>query len=67
MELNFEFDIKGIDAAYKLLILVFLVYGIDVKLEEILIEGIEKIELDDMEFVKEFGYSIKFLGIVKKY
>lgn len=67
MELNFEFDIKGIDVAYKLLILVFLVYGIDVKLEEILIEGIEKIELDDMEFVKEFGYSIKFLGIVKKY
>lgn len=66
-ELNPEFDIKGIDAAHKLLILASLAYGIDAKLEEILIEGIEKIEPDDMEFAKEFGYSIKLLGIAKKH
>ncbi|WP_104713730.1 homoserine dehydrogenase [Helicobacter cetorum] len=66
-EMNPEFDIKGIDAAHKLLILASLAYGIDARPEEILIEGIEKIEQDDIDFAKEFGYNIKLLGIAKKH
>ncbi|AFI04563.1 homoserine dehydrogenase [Helicobacter cetorum] len=66
-EMNPEFDIKGIDAAHKLLILASLAYGIDARLEEILIEGIEKIEQDDIDFAKEFGYNIKLLGVAKKH
>ena len=60
------FDVGGYDAAHKLLILGSIAYGIDVKPEEILIEEIENITKADIEFAKEFEYSIKLLGIAKK-
>jgi len=60
------FDIGGFDAGHKLLILASIAYGIDAKPEEILIEGIEDINQDDIAFAKEFGYSIKLLAIAKK-
>ncbi|BAK72038.1 MAG: homoserine dehydrogenase [Arcobacter sp.] len=60
------FDVGGFDAAHKLLILGSIAYGIDVKPEDILIEGIENISNADIEFAKEFEYSIKLLGIAKK-
>lgn len=59
-------DINGVDAGHKLLILASLAYGIDAKPSDIIIEGIESINNDDIEFAKEFGYSIKLLGIAKK-
>ncbi len=60
------FDIGGFDAAHKLLILASIAYGIDCKPEDILIEGIENINLDDIEFAKEYGYKLKLLAIAKK-
>ena len=60
------FDVGGFDAAHKLLILGSIAYGIDVKPEDILIEGIENISSADIAFAKEFEYSIKLLGIAKK-
>ncbi|BDY12760.1 homoserine dehydrogenase [Hydrogenimonas cancrithermarum] len=60
------FDIGGFDAAHKLLILASIAYGIDAKPEEIMIEGIEQITQADIGFAKEFGYTIKLLGIAKK-
>jgi homoserine dehydrogenase len=59
------FDVGGYDAAHKLLILASIAYGIDAKPEDILIEGIENIAPEDIEFAKEFGYSLKLLGIAK--
>lgn len=60
------FDVGGFDAAHKLLILASIAYGIDAKPEEILIEGIEGITQTDISFAKEFGYTIKLLGIAKR-
>lgn len=60
------FDIGGFDAAHKLLILASIAYGIDAKPEEILIEGIEGVTQADITFAKEFGYTIKLLGIAKR-
>lgn len=60
------FDIGGFDAAHKLLILASIAYGIDAKPEEILIEGIEGVTQSDIAFAKEFGYTIKLLGIAKR-
>ncbi len=60
------FDIGGFDASHKLLILASIAYGIDAKPEDILIEGIEEINEDDIFFANEFGYSIKLLAIAKK-
>lgn len=60
------FDVGGFDAAHKLLILASIAYGIDAKPEDILIEGIDNVTTDDIDFAKEFGYAIKLLGIAKK-
>ncbi len=61
-----SFDIGGFDAAHKLLILASIAYGIDAKPEDILIEGIENINSEDIFFANEFGYNIKLLTIAKK-
>jgi homoserine dehydrogenase len=61
-----SFDVGGFDAAHKLLILASIAYGIDAKPEDILIEGIENISKEDIEFAKEFNYSLKLLGIAKR-
>jgi homoserine dehydrogenase len=60
------FDIEGIDAAHKLLILSSIAYGINAKPEDLLIEGIKEIKVVDFDFANEFGYSIKLLAIAKK-
>ena len=60
------FDVGGFDAAHKLLILASIAYGIDAKPEDILIEGIQDITSEDIEFAKEFNYSLKLLGIAKR-
>ncbi len=60
------FDVGGYDAAHKLLILASIAYGIDAKPEDILIEGIESVSAEDIDFAKEFGYAIKLLAIAKK-
>lgn len=59
-------DIQGGDAGHKLLILAKLAYGIQANEEEILIEGIEDIELEDIAMAKKLGYKIKLLGIARK-
>jgi homoserine dehydrogenase len=60
------FDIGGFDAAHKLLILASIAYGIHANPEDILIEGIQNINSEDIFFAKEFGYTIKHLTIAKK-
>lgn len=59
-------DINGGDAGHKLLILAKMAYGINVKFEEILVEGIIGVKLEDLQCADELGYRIKLLGIAKK-
>lgn len=65
-ELDSSLDINGQDAGHKLVILARLAYGIQARPEDILIEGIEGIELDDLDFADQLGYTIKLLGIARK-
>ncbi|WP_267524240.1 homoserine dehydrogenase [Campylobacter sp. MG1] len=59
-------DINGMDAAHKLTILASLAYGVNIKPEDILVQGIDKISNDDFYFAKEFDYCIKLLAIAKQ-
>ena len=59
-------DINGSDAAHKILILASIAYNLHIKPEDILIEGIEKIDQNDIQFAKDFDYKIKLLTIAKK-
>ncbi|MDL0089613.1 homoserine dehydrogenase [Campylobacter gastrosuis] len=60
------FDIGGFDAAHKLLILASIAYGVNLKPEQILIEGIDRINKADIFFANDFDYTIKLLGIAKR-
>jgi homoserine dehydrogenase len=59
------FDVAGIDAAHKLAILVSLAYGTPVNFKDIYTEGITSITPTDIAYAKQFGYTIKSLGIAK--
>lgn len=60
------FDVGGIDAAHKLTILSSICFGIPLDFNSIYVEGIENIELDDLNYAKELGYAIKHLAIGRK-
>ena len=60
-----EFDVGGIDSAHKLAILVNLAFGIPVALDQIHTEGIAEISPVDIEFGRQFGYTLKLLAIAK--
>ena len=64
-EADHSLDVDGIDAAHKLAILVNLAYGTPVSMTDIYTEGISRLTTIDMEFAKEFGLTIKLLGIAK--
>ncbi len=59
------FDVAGIDSAHKLAILVNLAYGTPVNFKDIYTEGITSITPIDIAYAKQFGFTIKLLGIAK--
>jgi homoserine dehydrogenase len=64
-EVDPTFDVGGIDAAHKLAILVNLAFGVAVKLSDIYTEGITEISPIDIDFGREFGYTLKLLASAK--
>ena len=57
-----SFDIDGIDAAHKTIILSALAYGKMPNLEDLSIQGIREISLNDIKYCNDLGYKIKLLG-----
>lgn len=58
-------DIGGMDAARKLVILASIAFNTRIDLKNVYVEGIEKINIRDIEYAQELGYVIKLLGIAK--
>lgn len=59
-------DVEGIDAAHKLVILAALAFGMPLRLDAIHIEGITRIQPEDVRYAGELGYRIKHLGIARR-
>jgi homoserine dehydrogenase len=59
-------DVSGADAAAKMAILARLAFHTPVTLSEVSYEGIEAIRPDDLAFAKEFGLSLKLLGVAER-
>ena len=57
-----SFDIDGIDAAHKTIILSGLAYGIMPDINNLSIKGIRNVSLNDLKYCSELGYKIKLLG-----
>jgi homoserine dehydrogenase len=60
------FDVEGIDAAHKLVILASIAFGMPLQFEKVFTEGISNIEPQDVTNANELGYRIKHLGIASK-
>ncbi len=60
------FDVEGIDAAHKLVILASIAFGIPLQFDKVFTEGISRIAPQDVRYAQELGYRIKHLGIAQK-
>ena len=58
-------DVEGHDTAHKLAILTALAYGMEINLDDVYVEGISRITPMDIDFARQFGYTIKLLAIGK--
>ena len=60
------FDIEGVDAAHKATIMSAIAFGIPVQFSKAHVEGITKLEAQDIRYAEQLGYRIKLLGIAKR-
>ena len=60
------FDIEGVDAAHKATIMSAIAFGVPVQFDKAHVEGITKLEAQDMRYTEQLGYRIKLLGISKR-
>jgi len=56
-------DISGGDSAHKLAILASIAFGYEIALEDIHVEGIDRIAREDIRYGREMGYCLKLLAI----
>jgi len=56
-------DVSGADAAQKLAIIASLAFGVSVDETQVACQGIDEIQVEDIEYGKELGYMIKLLAI----
>ncbi len=59
-------DVTGMDSAHKLTILASLAFGKRVDLDSIPVEGIDTLDLYDVETGRDLGYIMKLLAIAQK-
>jgi homoserine dehydrogenase len=64
-EANPAMDVDGSDAAQKLSILAHLAFGARVGWRDIPRTGIDTVEVIDIRFAREFGYTIKLLAVAE--
>ncbi len=64
-EANPAMDVDGSDAAQKLAILAHLAFGARLDWRDIPRTGIDTVQVADIRFAKEFGYSIKLLAVAE--
>ena len=56
-------DIDGTDAAQKLVILTQLAFGVKAELADFPRKGIDTLELSDLKYAGELGYTVKLLAV----
>ncbi|RPI82634.1 MAG: homoserine dehydrogenase, partial [Planctomycetaceae bacterium] len=56
-------DVDGSDAAQKLIILTRLAFGVNARIAELHRQGIDKLDLSDLKYAAELGYTVKLLAV----
>lgn len=60
------FDVEGVDAAHKITLLAAIAFGMPPAFEMAHIEGISRLEAQDIGHAEQLGYRIKLLGIARR-
>ncbi|MCP4399451.1 MAG: homoserine dehydrogenase [bacterium] len=60
------FDVEGIDATHKIILLTYLAFGQHVTMEQVFTEGVSQLTSTDITFATELGYKIKLLAITRR-
>ncbi len=58
-------DIEGLDAGRKMAILASIAFHSRVTFQDVDVKGITKITAKDIRYAKEFGYTLKLLGVAR--
>ena len=59
-------DVNGSDAAAKMAILARLAFDTPVHIDQVIYEGIEHIQPDDLEYARELGLGLKLIGTAER-
>nr|WP_269431190.1 homoserine dehydrogenase [Rubeoparvulum massiliense] len=59
-------DVEGLDAARKMAILAGLGFSTQIELADVKVKGITSVTESDIEYAKQFGYTIKLIGIADR-
>ncbi len=59
-------DVNGSDAAAKMAILARLAFDTPVHIDQVVYEGIEHIQPDDLEYARELGLGLKLIGTAER-
>jgi homoserine dehydrogenase len=65
LEADPTLDVGGIDAGHKLALLASIAFGTKVSFDKMVLEGIERISIDDINRAADLGYKIKLLGVAQ--
>jgi homoserine dehydrogenase len=59
-------DVSGRDAAAKMAIIARLAFGTPVHLDDVRYEGIEHLDLEDLQYARELGLGLKLIGTAER-
>ncbi|SLN41345.1 Homoserine dehydrogenase [Roseovarius gaetbuli] len=65
LEADPTLDVGGIDAGHKLSLLSAIAFGVQVDFGAVVLEGIEKVTIEDIRHAADMGYRIKLLGVAQ--
>jgi homoserine dehydrogenase len=65
LEADPNLDVGGIDAGHKLSLLASIAFGTRVSFDAVELEGIGRIEIEDIRQAADMGYRIKLLGVAQ--
>lgn len=60
-------DVDGWDAVHKLVILIRIVFGIHVSVEDIFVQGISDVTLSELELASSLGYRMKLIAQAEQF
>ncbi|MFC4215919.1 homoserine dehydrogenase [Pseudophaeobacter arcticus] len=66
LEADPNLDVGGIDAGHKLALLASIAFGSKPAFDDVVLQGIQRIAIDDIRHAADMGYRIKLLGVAQR-